>query len=382
MNKNKNALQRGLHFTIDEESRIIFANQLRGFAAFLVVISHWFGVYWGARETVAFHTASPIQEGVSPLAYHLVSINPNFGLGPLGVSIFFLISGFVIPVSIAKNSARQFLIQRCFRIFPTYWIGLSIGLLCVVCSSKFWNIPLFWNVEIIVSNYLLLNNIFQIINLDLVSWTLAIELKFYLAVTFLRLPIKEGRVLPIFVFSCACLLLNLCWTFYLDDHTSNAFLTAIGILISELVYVQFMLIGCFFYFGFQHKISSKKLTVCLIVQFSIFFLSWKYGGLSNSYPVVPKIYLFGFFIFFASYTFRRFFRRNIFFDFLAKISFPVYLIHSLVGYVVIKICMHFGLSFYFAILVAMFSVTVIAMVLHETVETSSNNFGKRLSMSS
>ncbi|MFZ6741876.1 hypothetical protein ACO0LC_01440 [Undibacterium sp. JH2W] len=67
-----------------DKNKILFAHQLRGMAAVLVLVSHWFGVYWGMREAVSYYTASPVHAGASPLVYDIMSYYPNFGLGPLG----------------------------------------------------------------------------------------------------------------------------------------------------------------------------------------------------------------------------------------------------------------------------------------------------------
>ena len=47
-------------------SKIIFANQLRGIAAIMVVLSHLGCVFWGAKETVSFYTGAPPAEGSQP----------------------------------------------------------------------------------------------------------------------------------------------------------------------------------------------------------------------------------------------------------------------------------------------------------------------------
>ena len=45
--------------------------------------------------------------------------------GAIGVYIFFLISGFVISMSLNKIDVKTFIIRRIFRIYPVYIIGLA-----------------------------------------------------------------------------------------------------------------------------------------------------------------------------------------------------------------------------------------------------------------
>src|SRR5271156_5148787 len=50
-----------------------------------------------------------------------------FNVGQCGLIIFFLVSGFVIPLSIERvRSQKRFWIHRFFRLFPLYWFSLLI----------------------------------------------------------------------------------------------------------------------------------------------------------------------------------------------------------------------------------------------------------------
>ncbi len=54
-----------------------------------------------------------------PAGAELVIASPiNFGA--FGVALFFLISGFVIPLSFQSYGRLDFLVARFFRIYPTY----------------------------------------------------------------------------------------------------------------------------------------------------------------------------------------------------------------------------------------------------------------------
>ena len=47
-------------------SKLIFANQLRGIAALLVVLSHLCCVFWGAKGAVSAYTGAPPADGGQP----------------------------------------------------------------------------------------------------------------------------------------------------------------------------------------------------------------------------------------------------------------------------------------------------------------------------
>ena len=86
------------------QKRIQQINILRGIACLMVIIDHIF-----------FSTK-------------------YFNIGAFGVGIFFLVSGFVIPISLksAKNPVT-FMVRRCFRLYPV--IVLVLGF--IVLYSAF-----------------------------------------------------------------------------------------------------------------------------------------------------------------------------------------------------------------------------------------------------
>eukprot|EP01012_Entosiphon_sulcatum_P024439 TRINITY_DN29606_c0_g2_i1.p1 TRINITY_DN29606_c0_g2~~TRINITY_DN29606_c0_g2_i1.p1 ORF type:complete len:112 (-),score=0.57 TRINITY_DN29606_c0_g2_i1:25-360(-) len=106
-----------------KQEKIEFANSLRGIAALMVLIAHLYGVFWLNRDVVATLTYAPLLPGsqMTPWYISLLWLVPEFSWGLAGVAIFFLVSGFVIPFSLATLSARQFPVNRVFRILPTYW---------------------------------------------------------------------------------------------------------------------------------------------------------------------------------------------------------------------------------------------------------------------
>ncbi|MBY0572436.1 MAG: acyltransferase [Undibacterium sp.] len=361
-------------------NKFVFANQLRGVAALLVLASHWFGVFWGMREPVAEYIAAPVMEGVSSRVYDWVSwFSPTLQLGPLGVAIFFLISGFVIPLSLEKMRVREFLIARFFRIFPTYWVCLSIGILVVFFSSRYWGKAIFWNEKTLLTNLFFVNELFGETSIDMVNWTLSIELKFYLLVALLAAGLRQGKVFGIFVYSILALLFN--WNLPHINALINVPSVSVALqgLSTQLFYIQLMFVGSFFSFAVQGKMSNPKLLICSLTQLGIFGLTWQHSLLAAQFPDVTLNYIFGFCLFACAYIFRHQFKANRVLDFLADLSFPLYLMHALTGYVLITVLLHLGLYYPLVILLASSVVGVLTYGMHRFVELPSNRFGKRLS---
>ena len=113
-------------------SKIAFAQILRGYAALLVCINHLFLVYWNSQAVVGEFIKEPLfQFGqADPNFLHqfatLLFDYTKFSPGYFGVSLFFLISGFVIPFSLEKRNGIGFMLNRILRILPTLVVALAI----------------------------------------------------------------------------------------------------------------------------------------------------------------------------------------------------------------------------------------------------------------
>ncbi|MBQ4796704.1 acyltransferase family protein, partial [Pectobacterium versatile] len=98
-----------------------------------------------------------------------------------GVALFFLISGWVVPPMLSRYSRKQFLINRFFRIFP-----MLIAAVIVAAAIQYqFGDHLSLSIGNVLSTMMLTNQ-FTGYPLTLgVVWTLMIEFKFYLLITFL-----------------------------------------------------------------------------------------------------------------------------------------------------------------------------------------------------
>src|SRR4030095_2287642 len=89
--------------------RIGELDALRGLAALAVMIFHYTGHY---GKNVG-HVDRPLLE---------------LALGNYGVQLFFMISGFVIFMTIEKTrTAMDFVVTRFSRLYPAYWASLLIA---------------------------------------------------------------------------------------------------------------------------------------------------------------------------------------------------------------------------------------------------------------
>jgi exopolysaccharide production protein ExoZ len=168
---------------------------LRAIAALMVFASHMF---WDITP-MRTHWARPYIEAI----------------GPSGVDIFFVISGFII-YNVAKRSAAQmgvvgrgravyeFAMKRIIRIYPLYWIAFGVAALIMIWVP----LPVSFVKKPQLELILLINGIpnFRV----QVAWTLTFEVYFY-AVTALNLflfpkKIFTGLLIWFAVVGCAAML--------------------------------------------------------------------------------------------------------------------------------------------------------------------------------
>ncbi|UQA91899.1 acyltransferase family protein [Streptomyces halobius] len=150
-------------------NRLTALDGLRLLAALMVVFYHYVALArpWGHPTDTIFPTAHKAAQ-----------------YGWLGVEVFFLISGFVICMSVWGRTVGEFAVSRLSRLFPAYWAGLLLTALVVktwpeVASLRGW--------DRVITNLTMLQGGNNTPDVDPVYWTLFVELKFYLIMTVVML---------------------------------------------------------------------------------------------------------------------------------------------------------------------------------------------------
>jgi len=356
--------------------KIVFANQLRAIAALSVVLNH----YWGIFFVPAVLAIVGVPSGFAPVqpAYTQHVLAPTTGgflYGAFGVGVFFLISGFVIPISLRKLSTGQFLVRRFFRIYPVYWFCLLISLAMYVVSSWYWSTPLSERVTwpFVVSNLPLLHSATGIRSLDFVCWSLAVEVKFYVVFALIFLIGKSAhRVVMLSIgFLALCCVVSYVATHGLDPESFVSY------LISDMKFMSFMFLGSLFYYVLYDELRTTAALGYGLIIFSVFVAIGSFYERQLFGPLV-KNYTYALLLFSACYLARNRFRENRMLDFLADISFPLYLVHSMIGYVTMPILIDQGMPYGMAWPTCVGLAVLVAFLVHTYVELPVNAFGKKL----
>ena len=100
-----------------------------------------------------------------------------FSLGHYGVNLFFMISGFVIFMTLERTQKpMDFVVSRFSRLFPAYWVAVALTF-SVVLMFGLPGKETTWAQAI--ANLSMAHSFFNVPHVDGVYWTLEVELLFY-----------------------------------------------------------------------------------------------------------------------------------------------------------------------------------------------------------
>lgn len=138
--------------------RIVNLDIMRGLAAIVVVLFHY---------TVIFPQFYPDGK----------VIDFAFSYGGYGVDLFFVISGFVILMSLSRSQGAGFVKSRFIRLYPAYWISALITFGFVSLTAPF---PYSVSIPDFLINLTMFQRYTGQADVDSVYWSLAYELGFYI----------------------------------------------------------------------------------------------------------------------------------------------------------------------------------------------------------
>ncbi|WP_279608396.1 acyltransferase family protein [Burkholderia ambifaria] len=362
---------------IKRDGKIVFANQLRGLAVLSVIVAHYLGVYWFGRDVVAQTIGAPIVEGGAPRIFPYVFFAPTFNYGPFGVAVFFLISGFVIPFSLEKLGGVKFITARLFRIFPTYWAATLVTLGAIYLSTRYWGSQFYVTSDQATWNLLLLHQQLNVASIDMVNWTLCIEVLFYVAALLMWPFIKRASALALVNFSLVVMALVTWWPASWDTIQVGSTPVVLAFFKYQLMMVSFLFIGTLFNFRLNQRISTATLFASTIAIFIAFIAAWPHTSLAAQFWATPINYFYALVLFSCCFALRDRFRPLKIVDFFANISYPLYLVHAVSGYAIIRLLMAYHFRYYQAAAVALICAVAVAYILHRVIEMPTANIWNR-----
>ena len=270
-----------------EKGTIHSLTWLRAIAALLVCLFHFRAYIW--------HDQNP----------NIFVKSMNYGY--LGVIMFFVISGFVIPYSmyVKKYELKhffRFLLKRTIRIEPPYIIFIFLLMLVNYYTMVYlWRLPYPITIKQFFLNITYLAPFFKVEWINIIFWTLAVEFQFY---------ILTGLIYNTFVNKTLYKFIGFVTLLALGFLVPNSYQTVLN-------YYIYFLIGFQTFMYYTKQITSLEflLTMLFSVAFIAIFKEWE---------ALPFIAITVLAILYFNYEHKIA-------TFLGNISFSLYLSHGLVG---------------------------------------------------
>jgi peptidoglycan/LPS O-acetylase OafA/YrhL len=250
--------------------------------------------------------------------------------GITGVDMFFMISGFVIFLTLSNTKSwRDFVVSRFSRLYPVYWTCVTITFLLLAAYAMHERIFQNWLFVKYSANMTMFQHYFGIDDLDPPYWTMIVEMVFYIVMLFFFCISLLEKIETIGFFMVAFLMLN---DYYLTIWAPRV-AEYISFMFPLLNYFPLFLAGILFYklrYNRHTPFRYLLLAFCLIVEVMVFDKSRSSDLIVNSYEYLFVLLIY-FTLFFLFVTGRLGFIVNRVTLFLGSISYSLYLIHLNLG---------------------------------------------------
>ena len=198
-----------------------------------------------AVAVVLFHYAFRGYYSDNMTSMHYPAIEGAAKYGYLGVELFFMISGFVILMSVSGESVREFFVSRVTRLYPAFWVCCTLTFLAtlLIGGERYEaTLPQY------LKNMTMLGGFVGVSPIDGSYWSLFVEIRFYAIIAALLL-IRQMRRVEMF------LALWILATVAIE-------IANIKILKQLLItgYSGYFIAGAFFFKVWESGLSAKRLT--------------------------------------------------------------------------------------------------------------------------
>lgn len=336
--------------------------------AIAVLFSHYVGIFWIAHPEISALMGAPAISDFPKLDFPLSAIAEHcIVIGQFGVGVFFIVSGLVISYSLENSSRANFLFRRGMRIYPVYITGFSLVVLSVLALSYYTGSKFKFSFSDIAAHFgIISRGPLGVDRIDGISWTLEVELYFYLAMMafsgwVLNFKLKGYVVTAVFIAAAAAFAMRQ-WGYLLATQIGSGLLLMLGIA---------------YYSCLKKRISINSLWVIQAVISVFIVIHWMFVSGWLPYTIQWAIgYLFAMTVFYVCFAFREKIRANALLSHLSDISYPLYVVHALFGYAIMYILVDQKIQPLASILISFVSAYLAALLIHVFIEKPALSWSK------
>lgn len=264
---------------------------------------------------------------------HFNEIGDFFKYGYLGVDFFYIISGFVISLSIKNRSITNFWVSRISRLYPMYWLAVLLTFIVIILFGA----PHFYaDFKQFFLNLSMFQNYIGVENIDGSYWSLFIEMKFYIFIISFYLILNKLREIKLDYLIYVWLFLTIVYMFF-----SDLYILQIVNYFFILSWSSYFIAGIIFYQIYESKLNLKYLVLLLIsLSISLFHAVSKIENFElffttklSPFIVSSLIVVFYLLMFLVSCGKLKSINSSKLTK-LGLLTYPLYLIHQNIGFII------------------------------------------------
>ena len=345
-----------MKLTITKTKRNPYLDYLRGISALLVLLFHYTSRY-------------------DMLYGHVENYPFMMSRGSFAVLMFFLLSGYLTFKGLNRYEPKSFVKNRFFRLYPTYWLCLipTMVLVSIFLPDQVVSIKDF------ALNFTMLQLYLGVKFVDGAYWTLSCEVLFYVLIVLL-LAFKGKRygthlLLGWFVLQVILLLL--------PDS---------GFYMLAKKFNRFLYFHCFMAGGvvaileeWLKEMNSKRtrsswLASILLILALVFFIAQQFIDHefdSGVFMAVSVVLLGGSIVLYEKVggVFSCLHKLLAPLAWIATISYPLYLLHQNIGYIIIQQMERHGMTNELFLLIPITIIMIAAWLIHKYIEQPCSRIG-------
>lgn len=253
--------------------------------------------------------------------------------GYLGVDLFFIISGFVILMSAMNSNIVSFVISRVSRLYPAYWVCIVLtSIVIVIWGANRYSVTPY----VFLTNLTMFNGFFNIEYVDGVYWSLLVELKFYIIIGIILLT-QKMKYLTLLIYGWLAVSL---YFLLASQFEWNLVLSVINYFLIPKWCSYFIAGMLFFLIKKDGNLIGRIIPLLFCLGLSLGYATVKLDILNDhfnnvfSFSVVFLFIILFYFIFLMISTNRLTFLNKPMFLKLGMLTYPLYLLHQNIGYII------------------------------------------------
>lgn len=282
--------------------------------------------------------------------------------GYMAVSIFFMLSGYFSVRCIKGGGLVSYLKKKAIRLYPAYWVSIIITFIITSLFLPARAVSI-WEM---LFNFTMLESFVGVGLVDGAYWTLANEIILYAFIALVVVILKKKNKMPLF-----CSLWLLCLFLFSLINIENLFFSALGKLIAAQYGHMFIVGISLFYLEKNESGELNKYVSGINILFSSIYQFYLYD-IGYFWFFIISLIVIGACIMANNHELNitqsvRIILHPL--EFIASISYPLYLIHQNVGYAIIDRLIRESFTREIIILVPICLTMVMAYLIHILVET-------------